>query len=200
MSLNPRRTQSILDAAASVFCEQGYMRASMDRVARAAGVSKATLYNHFDDKSALFRAAVRRVSETFVLELDEMGLDRLPLPEALLRLGSYYLDFLLTERNLSVVRAVLAESQHDPDLGRAFHESGPAVAQQAVADLLARRMAAGDLPACDSLRAARHFVALLRGDLFWRALLRVPVAPEERTPHMESAVKQFLSGIQPPPT
>lgn len=172
------------------------MRASMDRVARAAGVSKATLYNHFADKSALFRAAVRRVSETFVLELDGLGLDRLALPLALERLGLYFLDFLLTERNLSVVRAVLAESQHDPELGRAFHESGPAVAQKAVADLLARRMACGDLPETNSLRAARHYVALLRGDLFWRALLRVPVANEELEPHVRHIVKHFLSGVQ----
>lgn len=195
MSLDPKRTQVILEAAGDVFCQEGYMRASMDRVARAAGVSKATLYNHFADKSALFRAAVRRVSETFVLELDGLGLDRLDLSTALERLGCHFLEFLLTERNLSVVRAVLAESQHDPQLGRAFHESGPAIAQQAVAHLLARRMVCGDLPTVDSLRAARHYVALLRGDLFWRALLRVPVAPEELPPHVKSIVSHFLSGL-----
>lgn len=194
MSLDPRRTEAILDAAANVFCEQGYMRASMDRVARAAGVSKATLYNHFDGKATLFRAAVRRVSETFVLELDGLRLDRLDLAPALERLGRYYLDFLLEEPNLSVVRTVLAESQYDPELGRAFHESGPAIAQQAVADLLARRVALGDLTVDSTERAARHFVALLRGDLFWRALLQVPVPAEERALHLESAVRQFLSG------
>ncbi|MFE8070358.1 TetR/AcrR family transcriptional regulator [Marinobacteraceae bacterium S3BR75-40.1] len=194
MSLDPRRTEQIFHAAADVFCQQGYARASMDRIAREAGVSKATLYNHFDSKSTLFRAVVRQASEAFVLELDELALASLPLEDALQTLGHYYLDFLLQERNLAVVRAVLAESQLDPDLGRAFHESGPAVAQQAVADLFARRMASGELPSGDSAAAARYFVALLRGDLFWRGLLQVPVSQTERRSHLAGAVRQFLYG------
>lgn len=44
----------LLDAALEVFAERGFHAASVDQVARAAGVSTGALYKHFDSKAALF--------------------------------------------------------------------------------------------------------------------------------------------------
>ncbi|HVI96538.1 MAG TPA: helix-turn-helix domain-containing protein, partial [Anaeromyxobacter sp.] len=54
----PAKRRQILDGARLVFGELGYERASVDLIAARAGVSKATVYNHFADKQALFVAAV----------------------------------------------------------------------------------------------------------------------------------------------
>src|SRR5512140_1073421 len=54
----PAKRRQILIGAREVFSEQGYERASVDHIAARAGVSKATVYNHFHDKKALFVAAV----------------------------------------------------------------------------------------------------------------------------------------------
>lgn len=194
MALDPNRTEHILNSAMAVFYAEGYGRASMDLIARQAGVSKATLYNHFATKAHLFRAAVQRASESFVLALDTLKLDQLPLEQALISLGRHYLDFLLIERNLSVVRAVIAETQQDPDIGQSFHAAGPAIAQKALAALFKRRIQGGEMAGQDPLMAARHFIALLRGDLFWRGLLGVPVSMDEREAHIHSAARQFLRG------
>lgn len=198
MSLDPQRTEKILQAAATVFCEVGYSRASMDRIARQADVSKATLYNHFPSKSALFRTAVQRASESLVNDLNRMELSGLALPEALERLGGSYLAFLLDDTRLAVIRAVVAESQHDSELGRTFHEVGPAIAQAAVARLLKRRVEAGELAVTDVNSAARDFLALLRGDLLWRALLRVDFSGVDRTTYLREVVTQFLDGCRRP--
>ncbi len=196
MSLDPRRTEQILKAAGQVFCQAGFERASMDSIARQAGVSKATLYNHFSGKTALFRAAVRQVSEAFVMELSGLNLDALPLDQALLMLGDDFLHFLLQEDKLAVLRAVLSESHRDPELGRSFHDSGPAVAQQAVAVFLAHRRALGEVAIADCDRAARHFIDLVRGDLQWRALLQIELSDRELQAHLHSAVACFLGGCQ----
>lgn len=198
MSLDPQRTEKILQAAASVFCEVGYSRASMDRIARQADVSKATLYNHFPGKSALFRTAVQRASEALVENLDQVELSGLALPEALECLGRCYLAFLLDEKRLAVIRAVVAESQNDPELGRIFHEVGPTIAQRAVARLLRRRVESGELSVRSVDEAARDFLALLRGDLFWRALLRVNVQDVDRGHYLRQVVTQFLEGCRHP--
>ncbi len=61
MATTPRgaRTQkNILEAAFQHFLQQGYHGTSMRQVARAAGVSPAAIYNHFESKEALFSAVL----------------------------------------------------------------------------------------------------------------------------------------------
>lgn len=60
-----RRT-AIVDAAARLFVEHGFEGASMQTIARAAGVGKATLYQHFVGKSELFVACLDRLRLTLV--------------------------------------------------------------------------------------------------------------------------------------
>ena len=54
------RRKKLEEAALGVFLRYGFRKASMDEVAQAAGVSRQSLYLHFETKEALFRAAVRR--------------------------------------------------------------------------------------------------------------------------------------------
>ena len=63
-----RKREAILDGAVKVFIEKGYDVSSMDEIADTAGVSKRTVYNHFESKEALFRTVV----EDFVRQRDEM--------------------------------------------------------------------------------------------------------------------------------
>lgn len=56
--LAEERRAELLDAALGVFARYGYRKASMDEVARAAGLSRQGLYLHFPSKDVLFRAVV----------------------------------------------------------------------------------------------------------------------------------------------
>lgn len=53
--------QAILDAATQVFARFGFAKASVDDIARRAGVGKGTVYLHFENKEALFATVVRNV-------------------------------------------------------------------------------------------------------------------------------------------
>jgi AcrR family transcriptional regulator len=55
--------RAILDAALGAFSRYGFRRASVDDVARAAGVAKGTVYLHFESKEALFRAVAARLAD-----------------------------------------------------------------------------------------------------------------------------------------
>ena len=55
--------QSILDAGFRLFFEKGYARVSMDDIAARAGLTKRTLYYHFDSKDALVGAVLRNQNE-----------------------------------------------------------------------------------------------------------------------------------------
>ena len=71
------RQERVLAAALEVFGRYGFRKASMDEIARAAGISRQGLYLHFASKDALFRAAVSHELDTALGEvsrsLDEEG-------------------------------------------------------------------------------------------------------------------------------
>ena len=57
--LDPEKRRAILDAAQNVFLASGFEGASMDEVARLAGVGKKTVYLHFGAKDALYETMLR---------------------------------------------------------------------------------------------------------------------------------------------
>src|SRR5438270_11319119 len=67
------KRRQILDGARKVFMDLGFDGASMNEIARSAGVSKGTLYVYFADKSRLFEAIVGEEAlehDTVVFNLD----------------------------------------------------------------------------------------------------------------------------------
>lgn len=70
-----RTRLGLLEGAARAFAEQGVRRSTMQSVALAAGVAKATLYNHFRTKDEVARALL-------ALELDRLGETANALPTA----------------------------------------------------------------------------------------------------------------------
>ncbi len=64
-----QREERILDAAAALLLRWGYRKTTIDDVAREAGVGKGTIYLHWKDKNALFRAAVLRAQQQSGIEV-----------------------------------------------------------------------------------------------------------------------------------
>lgn len=58
MRLSDQRVQRLIDAAMDEFLTKGFRRGSIENIARATGIGKATIYRHFTDKNGLFQAAV----------------------------------------------------------------------------------------------------------------------------------------------
>jgi len=75
-------TTEILDAAEGVFTQYGARRANVEDVAKAAGVSRSTLYRAFPTKEALLHAVLDREIDEFFDQLDELSAD-LPPREAI---------------------------------------------------------------------------------------------------------------------
>lgn len=115
------RHRLILSAAEKTFLDAGYGAATMEEIAKRAGMSKKTLYQHFPDKAAVFEAMIR----------DMPVLPDLPLPDTvsqedvfevlltgLLEFGS----FVLSTQQVNFTRLVIAESIRHPEVARLFGE------------------------------------------------------------------------------
>lgn len=55
-----QRREQLLDTAESLFASVGYDATTMEEIARAAGVTRAIVYAHFDNKDSVLRAGVER--------------------------------------------------------------------------------------------------------------------------------------------
>lgn len=69
----PYDIDSLTDIALRVFAERGYDGASMDDVARAAGITKASIYHHVSGKEALLERGLARALDALFAILDEPG-------------------------------------------------------------------------------------------------------------------------------
>lgn len=193
------KAQAIVDAAKRLFLENGYALTSMDAITREAGVSKATVYEHFRSKEELFRATLecerwRHVRAAAVPDLDER-----PLRAWLIEAGQLVLRFVLAPEVIGFCRCVVAEAGRTPELGRLFYEGGPARGRRLLAAALERARARGEIACDDPERAAGHLLGLLRGDLQIRALFGLPVPDDEaaRRLEVEAAVDTFLRAYAP---
>src|SRR5689334_17047724 len=118
---NAKRRQ-IVDGARHVFLAKGFDAASMMDIAKAAGVSKGTLYVYFKNKEELFAAIVQtecgnQAETTFTLDSSDHDVARV-----LTRLGIEYLHFLCNTDRASSLRIVIAIADRMPEIGKIFYE------------------------------------------------------------------------------
>ena len=190
----------ILGAARDVFLEQGYAAATMDAVARHAGVSKATLYAYFAGKDALFIEVVRRgrsaLTEPIRSIVAAPDIDAL---EGLRLAGLQFLRFITDPSALTLIRVVIGEVQRFPELGGLIFSAGRSEILDIFADAFRRCEAAGALtiPAPDE--AARQYLALIKSELQFRCLLDPTgtLTEDQLIRNVDSAVALMKSHYRP---
>lgn len=198
-----QKRAAILDSAKNLFGERGYGGTSMDAVAGQAGVSKLTVYSHFGDKAALFRAAVRaRCSELFPDNLylaDEYD----NVEQALRTIALHHARLSTSRDSIGIYRAVSGgRSDKRRQLGRLIWEEGPNRVHELIRGFLQRQQCEGRLDIDDCDVAATQFMALLKGDLHLRRMLccdGIDEAVFERQveANAAAAVTMFLRAYQP---
>jgi TetR/AcrR family transcriptional repressor of mexJK operon len=148
----------ILEAALDTFCERGY-GASVDDIARRAGVVKQTLYHHYGSKDSLFREALTGLVQVLLVGLvARTGSVR----EDLLRFAESFQAQAMSEQGLALYRMLVAESPRFPELAQAVHESWQ-LAGVELARLLHEAMQRGELRQDDPDFAADMLISLLTG-------------------------------------
>lgn len=119
-SINERR-RLILAAAEKVFVEQGYGASTMEEIARAAEMSKKTLYQFFADKQAVF-AALMQSEEMPVFPMIACSAARnssQPLRDTMITVAR----FILEPRHIALTRLVIAEAPKYPELASSFYNN-----------------------------------------------------------------------------
>jgi TetR/AcrR family transcriptional repressor of mexJK operon len=197
--MDPAKREAILVAAETVFTQEGY-GASMDRIALVAGVSKQTIYKHFESKDALFDAMVRRRGDALLEPITTMGPNASPAA-VLTAQGERFLELLTKRHYPCLVRVIIAAGTQaqTPDIGPHFYENGPRLTLSRMADYLRRQSDAGHLRIADPMLAAEQFFGLVNGQLQLRTLLGQDpnMSPDQMKARAREAVRVFMAAYGP---
>lgn len=183
------RRDQILEAALKVFSSGGFAETTMDAVATAVGVSKASLYNYFPTKDALLQELVQRFSLLPELSALIDGIRALPAERAIPTLVGQIWPRLRERRELA--RVLVREVQSFPDRARVYAERVRMPAYRALAQYLEARMAQGELAVGDPLATAQCLFGML-----WSFLLSQELMGErELHPISDEAVVAVISQL-----
>lgn len=190
----------VLAAARLIFFAHGFSLATTDMIQRAAGVSKSTVYAHYPNKEALFRAVVEAECNRFMEEARQRRVPDRNLKPLLIGMGKTFLDLILSPEILAMYRVVVSEAPRFPDLGALFYAAGPGAMNKFVAETLEQAMEKGelDLGGIGRDAAASLFINMLRGEAQMQVLTHpeTPASVIQREQWVNEAVTTFLRAFQ----
>jgi TetR/AcrR family transcriptional regulator, mexJK operon transcriptional repressor len=209
-----RKHAAIIAAAAEVFLDAGYDRASMDEIAARSDVSKQTVYKHFSSKDLLFVAVVTQMMDqagAAVHQAPPRLRDRAELEAFLLDYGQriqMVADYgqriqrvALTPGLMQLRRLVISEVQRFPELARELYARGAGRAIGAMGALFETLREEGLLAFEDTAETAAQLNWLLMGEPINRVMMlgneAIPTEAEIKR-HTKAAIATFLAAFLHP--
>lgn len=182
-----------MNAAIGCFTELGFELTSMDQIARQAGVSKRTVYNHFDSKDTLFDAIVHQLKDRCqaVSRFDYQP-DR-PLDQQLAEFGRRVVDFHCQRESRRFAAVILPRLLQQPELGKSLFGETRFFEQELTAGIH-QAVAAGQLQCGNPSFAARQFLGLLESFVVWPQIVRKQPSPSAKNRGLlvQETVQMFL--------
>lgn len=193
-----RSNAELLDLSLDLFHQNGFERTSIDAICAAAGMAKRTVYARYGDKATLFKAALKRAIERWIVPVDRLRAAEVDgFEDTLARIAEILVANLISPAGLRLLRLTNAESGLMPDVGVYAVQHGTQPTLHYLADLFRRKGGLGEngMPSADE--AAQAFLYLVVGGLAnnaaWGAV------PDQTTieRHTRYTLEIFLRGIRP---
>lgn len=190
--------EAILSAAKTLFLRDGY-GVSLESIARAAGVTRQTLYNLFGGKEYLFSAVASSIYQNLASPV--MVIEReADFPTVLAAYGREFVRIALDPENIRLLRISMAGDSEIPNLTRLAYACRAAHLVPTVTDHVARylrsQIAAGVIEPVDPLIAAEMFMGALAGNTRNRALVgAVYDTPQRLEQLLQATISLFVRGL-----
>ena len=189
------KRRQILDGAREVFRAKGYEGASMDAIAKAAGVSKGTLYVYFTNKDELFEQLITDEKLELAAALDAFQPTAESFRDNLRAFAISFNELLTGENHMSSIRMVVGAVEKFPAVGAMFFRAGAERGTTRLTEVFGTAVADGRLRPCDPTVAAHHFIALCTSEVMKKALFGAALrpSPEEARRIVDNGLDVFMS-------
>lgn len=190
--LSSGKTEAILDGAMQEFLANGYAATSMDKIAAAASVSKATVYSYFQDKERLFTVLIQHLAQK--KELFNLQKLHAMQGEPAIVLKSFA-DGMLNNiaadpQILTFLRVIIGESGRFPELARAFVQNIEKPTLELLTQYLTSR---SELQLRDPEVAARAFIGgIIHFVLLQEVLHSGDLVPMERDRLLDNLLELII--------
>ena len=190
-----RKFDQVLEGARNIFMRDGFERASVDDIAREAGVSKATIYAYFPDKQLLFLEVARCECHRQTEAAEAMVEGDVPVRTALTLAAERIVAFQLSDFGQRMFRIVVGEGERFPGLGRQFYDFGPGLIHERIAHHLSCYVASGHLMIDDIDLAADQFAQLCKATIHEKLIFGMAetITPDMTHRSVHGAVDMFLA-------
>lgn len=197
------KNAAIVEAARVVFLRHGFDGASMDRIAAKAGVSKRTVYFHFQSKENLFAKVMLAMCASKrpevvggeSLETSTVLAPSRPIDQALTELGQNFLTMVFDPEAMALLRILIGQANQFPEFGQEFFDQGPREMVEMLTQYFIEAQERGVITLDgDAELAAGSFLASLLGPIYIQCLATAcpPPGPALIKKQTEIAVKMFL--------
>lgn len=190
--------EELLNTALDLFLENGYERTSIEAIAAAAGMAKRTVYARYSDKATLFKAALTRAIEEWIVPIDVLqqaeGED---LEATLLRIGQILVANVLRPGGQRLLRLTNTVSAQMPEIAAYNVQKGTEPTLAYLADLFRRRLGLEITATTGPADAAEAFIDLVVGGPANLAARGVVLDDAAVDKHTRYCVGLFLHGAMP---
>ena len=196
---DPRKRQQILAGARKVFHENGFDAASMNDIAKVAGVSKGTLYVYFESKERLFLDLIAEEKRADLWPIMSLDHDNHDIEAVLNHFGQEFLRLLTRPYYIKAMRTVFSIVERMPEIGADYYARGPQVCMEKLAAYFEAQVKAGVVEIEDCLLAAQQFMDLSQSGSLRRLLFNAAPTPTEAEIALQvsRAVTFFLKVYKP---
>jgi AcrR family transcriptional regulator len=165
------RPREILDAALDLFSERGFSATRLEDVASRAGLSKASIYLYFNDKTSLLKAVVESVASPNLAQAgDLVAAHKGPVAPLLQQLLGFMAGRMRQTRLPDLIKLVISESRAHPELGRFYLEHVIGKALPMFQSLIERGIASGEFRAIDARLTVKCLIGPMLLGAIWKSV------------------------------
>ncbi len=186
------RQLELLDRSLDLFLEHGFEGTTMEGIAAALRMAKRTVYAYYPDKKTLFKAALQRAIDEWIVPVEELAAaESDDLEQTLLSIGRILVDNILTPAGMRLLRITNAEAGRMPEISAYTYRQGTGPTLAYLEDLFRRRV-----PDADPEAAALAFLYLVVDGPASQSAWGIPLEAERVSANTRYCVRLFLHGVQ----
>ena len=192
-----QRHAELLSRALDMFLDRGFEQTTIEAVAGSVRMTKRTVYARYEDKAALFRAAVQHAIEQWTVPYETLrSLETDDLEETLLAVARMRVAHVMTPEGVKLQRIINAESYRFPDIFTAAYEGATAPLIEFLADVLRRHCATGSISVGRPKMAAAVFLSMVVGGPARVIGSGNRLDPKDLEERIAFGVRLFLNGVR----
>jgi TetR/AcrR family transcriptional repressor of mexJK operon len=193
-----KRNEELLDRALDLFLDKGFEATTIDLICADVGMSRRTIYARYGDKDTLFRAALQRAIDQWIVPVERLRAEETDdLEQSLIAIGRLWVSNIKKQSGMRLVRIANTEVFRDPDVAQYLWERTAQPTIGYLTDLFRRRLRPGaaEVPDAEDAAAA-YLILVVEGSVqlaVWGSM-----KPDDFDRQIAYRTRLFLHGAQRP--